>query len=101
MEQKDEDMEFIESEFKPELDWCDHTIMTGNIDNARLTVYGHTRLIMKDLLIPNEIMNIVLMFYAEELVHFLKRDIDKETFKTKGIYHWVVNITEIIPNYYH
>ena len=91
-----EPLMFIESPFKPEFE-AQHAIMTStvNIEMSRKIVYGYKRLYVDEMFIPLDVIEMILTFYNEELVHFFASD-QKEDYIHK---HLMVNIKDIIPFY--
>ena len=88
-----EPLMFIESPFKPEFE-AQYAIMTGNICLSRKIVHGYNRLFVEEMFIPLDMIEMIVTFYDEELVHFFER-VDKDyTHK-----HMVVSIKDIIPSY--
>ena len=89
-----EPLMFIQSPFKPKFE-AEYAIMTGEIEMSRKIVYGYKRLFVEEMFISLDVIEMILTFYAEELVHFFIRDEEEDC-----IYkHLMVSIKDIIPSY--
>ena len=95
-----EELEFVISPLnnREVSDNPDGMIMTGNLPQTRVIVDGYTKLMDKneDMFIPGDVKEIIARYYTEELVHFLAVD-RKDDYESSM--HWIVGITDIIPNY--
>eukprot|EP01084_Bolivina_argentea_P015786 29566_1 len=95
---EDESKGFIQSLYKLSFSgvYIEYAVMTGNKDRDRLCVYGY----MRSIRMPySDILEIIVEFYNESVVHLFEREFDSEMFKLKCWNHLIVNISDIIPSY--
>ena len=52
---------------------------------------------LKNLLIPDDIKEVISHYFEQELVHFFLRIEDDDY---GNMHHWTTKITNIIPNYH-
>ena len=66
-----------------------YAVLMGSQDNNELLVHGYIRTQMKklELFLPDEILNLISLWYADEVVHLIHRHVPA---------HWTMNINDIL-----
>ena len=101
MTQNNDELEFVKSPLEPTIKAV-HAIMTGNRAESRKIVVGYAQLLYKEyaLKIPKDLLEMIVNFYDEELVHFFAYEYHKDfKYRVIGCNHFVANIRDIIPNF--